>query len=336
MINESIEKLCHQLGLGCIHHPPRSMFGGLLHDMYKIDTAKGTYAVKALNPKIMTREGVIENYIFSEAAARIAQQNHLPVVPAIGTDSDSCLHFVDGRYFMLFEWVDASSITPAEVTAYHCEVIGRMLAQLHSIDFSALSEYNTQKPSYTETNWERYMTDENSSTLELTKAKGLIFASERRVRMAAREVLADLVISHRDMDCKNVLWDKTDQPYLIDWEAAGYINPLQELIDVAMAWSGGETQAFSRQHFEIVVESYVKHGGSIIGDISAVLSYGFKGKLDWLEYNVKRSLGIESSTPEEQALGNEEVLKTVHAIKCYDLLIPDCTEMLNAYKTAEV
>jgi thiamine kinase-like enzyme len=52
------------------------------------------------------------------------------------------------------------------------------------------------------------------------------------------------------MDYKNVLWDKKDRSFLIDWEAAGYINPLQELIDVAMAWSGGETDNFNCRHFE--------------------------------------------------------------------------------------
>jgi hypothetical protein len=67
-----------------------------------------------------------------------------------------------------------------------------------------------------------------------------------------------------------------------------------------------------------------------------VLNYGFKGKLDWLEYNVKRSLGIESSTIEEQALGASEVLKTIDAIQQYDRFIPTCAEMLYAYKTAEV
>lgn len=43
------------------------------------------------------------------------------------------------------------------------------------------------------------------------------------------------VISHRDLDPKNVMWDGMN-PYLIDWEAAGPVNPYQEFLEVALYW----------------------------------------------------------------------------------------------------
>ena len=44
------------------------------------------------------------------------------------------------------------------------------------------------------------------------------------------------VISHRDLDPKNVMWNY-NKPVLIDWESAGYINPMQDLIETAIYWS---------------------------------------------------------------------------------------------------
>ena len=52
-----------------------------------------------------------------------------------------------------------------------------------------------------------------------------------------QEVLSqNLVISHRDLDPKNVLWHG-EEALVIDWEAAGYVNPYQELLEVINYWA---------------------------------------------------------------------------------------------------
>ena len=61
---------------------------------------------------------------------------------------------------------------------------------------------------------------------------------------------------------------------VIDWEAAGFVNPLQELVEVGLAWAGIETDKFNLENFKSVIESYVESGGIIEGDVSAVLSFG--------------------------------------------------------------
>lgn len=331
MIKEKLEILCHKLDFGCIRNQPQKVLGGLLHEMVKIETTKGLYAVKVLNPSIMKRKDVIRNYIFSEKVAKIAYLYDIPVVPALG--SDSCLHFIDGSYFMVFEWVEAKSLTPAQVTPYHCEEIGKILARIHKINFSSIEEKNMGMTAFDGFPWDDYFGFKNMSSIALLKVKERIYHWEKEVKLVSDDVFSNQIISHRDMDCKNVLWDKKNRPIIIDWEAAGFINPLQELIDVAIAWSDGETEDFKLQHFIKVVESYIANGGSIIDDIFAVLSYGYKGKLEWLEYNVKRSLGIESNCIDEQELGTKEVIKTINALINYENLIPICVDILNNYKT---
>jgi thiamine kinase-like enzyme len=47
---------------------------------------------------------------------------------------------------------------------------------------------------------------------------------------SAKQLASDMVISHWDLDSKNTMWDQ-DNPIIIDWELAGYTNPMQELTE---------------------------------------------------------------------------------------------------------
>ena len=60
--------------------------GGLMHKMYKVQTDKGTYAVKCLNPEIMKRPEAFENYTKAEALEDILEENDIPIVPALSFD----------------------------------------------------------------------------------------------------------------------------------------------------------------------------------------------------------------------------------------------------------
>ena len=60
-----------------------------------------------------------------------------------------------------------------------------------------------------------------------------------------------------------------------------------------------------------------------------VLDNGYLGKLNWLEYNLKRALRIECSDEEEQKLGVIQVIETIKELKQYDQTIPKLLHWLN-------
>ena len=153
MLKESIEKLCNKLELGNLKNQPVRIFGGLLHKMYKVETEIGEYAVKLLNPNIMKRETAMKNYIFSEKVSHIASESGIPAIPAIG--DKEFIHYIDGSYYMVFKWVKAKSILPEKVSQENCIKIGKILAQLHNIDFSNIYE-KVDIPSEIETDWKKY------------------------------------------------------------------------------------------------------------------------------------------------------------------------------------
>ena len=45
------------------------------------------------------------------------------------------------------------------------------------------------------------------------------------------------LVSHRDMDVKNIIWVDDKTPQIIDWEAAGLTNPTVDLIGTWL-WNG--------------------------------------------------------------------------------------------------
>ncbi|MEK5451082.1 hypothetical protein [Paenibacillus sp. FSL R7-0331] len=55
---------------------------------------------------------------------------------------------------------------------------------------------------------------------------------------------------------------------------------------------------------------------------------GVTGKLDWLEYSVKRSLGVECTDEAEQQLGADQVIGTIESLNDYAAFIPVCMEWL--------
>lgn len=59
-------QLGREWGLGSIVCPPAPLTGGLMHRMYSLFTEKGKFAVKLLNPHVMQRKGVMENYRTAE------------------------------------------------------------------------------------------------------------------------------------------------------------------------------------------------------------------------------------------------------------------------------
>ena len=76
------EALCAAIGLGNVVSEPEALLGGLMHRMYAVHTSRGKYVVKALNPKVMLRPGVIQNIINSEKIAERSAICGIPALPA--------------------------------------------------------------------------------------------------------------------------------------------------------------------------------------------------------------------------------------------------------------
>ncbi|MBM7565219.1 phosphotransferase [Paenibacillus sacheonensis] len=311
-------RLCANLQLGALVRTPHAVTGGLLHRMYALETTAGKFAVKALNPHIMTRPEAMRNFLRSEEIAAIAART-VPALPAKRFNGTSVQH-ADGRYYLVFDWVEGRSLKPSEITVDHCETIGGLLADIHWTDFS-LAEREAAGPNQAKTtDWRAYLQQGQAQRAPWADAVqasvNALYDWEAQANHAARLLAADTVISHLDLDAKNVLWNQ-DGPILIDWEASGSVNPMQNLSDTAVYWSEDGTGDLDKDKFSAFVRAYSRRSGPLQADWQAVVAHGCLGMLGWLAYSLKRSLRIECTDDEEQQLGTEQATATLHALRRY-------------------
>jgi thiamine kinase-like enzyme len=113
------------------------------------------------------------------------------------------------------------------------------------------------------------------------------------------------VISHGDLDHKNILWCEADEPLLIDWESARRLNPTYELLLEALDW-GGITANFDARPFTTILQAYVDAGGRIVEDMIPAASDAIQGAwVNWLLYNVGRAVGLKDT--HQRAIGSSQV-----------------------------
>ena len=123
-------------------------------------------------------------------------------------------------------------------------------------------------------------------------------------------------ICHNDLDSKNVLWINDDYK-IIDLECLGYSNPYLELYELALCWSGYEECSINFELFNEFFKSYFSNSKLDDNINWEDIYYANNGRLEWLEFNIKRSLMIECSTKEEQEIGIKEVKKTIEHVVYY-------------------
>ena len=319
MKNKNIEKLVIKTNTGTCIKEINKVSGGLSHRMYKVSTDKGIYAIKELNSGVMKRTEAFSNFIFSEKVAEIVKHNKITAIGAMKVNND-IITKIDDSYYMIFEWLDGRILNADEITEKHCEIIGEILAKIHNIDFTEIEDEKRKNIDLEYFEWNKYCNlaeKHNKVYTNLLKENiDLLYKLNEKSIKALEYANENLIISHTDLDRKNVMWQEY-KPFIIDWEASGYINPTIELIQVAWYWSGGDVENIDYNKFRILIKSYKKYYKSNIDKNAEDLVYAdIYGGLEWLNYNLKRSLCIENNYEQDEIeLAENEVIQSINEIK---------------------
>lgn len=327
MVEKLLKKLCSEYNLGELTQSPTRLTGGFTHKMYSLFTTKGKYAVKLLNPFIMKRETAMSNYRAAERFERALEQTDIPILPALTFDEKK-MQCMDGQYFYLYEWYDGKALKNEEITEFHCEKIGGILAKIHGLklqngtgtDVGAGGDNREEKYEREELHidWDGYMEKLTEKNQELSallrKNRELLYESQDKGNEAIKKLPATVAVCHNDMDSKNVLWNG-EECRIIDLECLSYSSPIMELYELALCWSGYEVCNIDFHLFRSFIEAYEKAGGTLTTDWETVY-YSNNGRLEWLEYNIKRALGMECSE-EEIEMGIEQVKETIAHVIYY-------------------
>jgi Ser/Thr protein kinase RdoA (MazF antagonist) len=309
MNTAQIARLCAVCSLGEPMGELQSVAGGLLHRMWRLDTTRGSFAIKQLNPAIMRRPYMHETYRLSEQIAATMVAHSVPAVAALVCSGDP-VQEIDDIALLVYPWIAGEVLAAPSVEPERGKQVGAVLGQMHAL--------NLQFPALRLSEWGSFHDDDWDLLTVQAYDQGIAWA--RHVRIAMPQLIAwsrlyeqvgarlsqEMVVSHRDIDQKNVIWRDEHTPLLVDWEGVGLVNPTMELASVALDWSGLAIEAVREDTFSALVEGYVAAGGVVrAAGIDAL--HGVMGIwLGWLLFNMQRSLGEASSGEDERQVGIRE------------------------------
>ncbi len=314
-MKNKIKSLFLKYKLGNVEADILTVSGGLMHKMYKVQAGSGTYAVKVLNPEIMKRPDAAKNYERAEKFEELLETAGLPLVTALTFDSIKMLE-LDGDFFYIFKWQEGSITNWKEITKDQCFMAGELLGRIHKID---AQNVEARAPQECNINFEAYIKTarKNGSTATLASILPdnllLLKNAQTRLNQARKKLPAMKAITDDDMDPKNVMWYK-GQPYIIDLECLDYANPLSSCLNLALQWSGTVSGDFKKEKLAAFYQGYLAAYDNGFRSYDELFGIAFSW-LEWLEYNIRRALGLEASSEQEIKLGQEEVINTIARIK---------------------
>lgn len=308
---KKMEKLIRKFDLGSKIIKVTQIHGGLSNRMYRVETDQAEYAIKKLNKTLMQDQAEIERIVFAEKVAKITEENGVSVERALEFEN-KIIHKIDEDYYMIFKWNHGRHFKPEDVTDEICNTIGELLAKIHNLDFSKIEAEKSKEMQIRTIDWNslaKLAKEQNKYYYkDLVENIEILYEINKKTNEALEYAKNNLIISHRDLIKKNILWNN-NIPTVIDWESSGYVNPTVELVQVCWNWANGDVGKFEFEKFRIIVNSYLQNVKNYKKeDMKKLIYANLWEAIEWLEYNLKRSLCIESTyRKEEIELAEEQI-----------------------------
>jgi thiamine kinase-like enzyme len=327
MIDDALAEIARLFDLGKLVQDPVKVPGGLSNQMWRIDTDRSSYAVKELSSALNLKEEALRNrYDRTETIAHGFAQRGIPAVGALRRQG-RYLILIDGTGFLVYPWIDGCVLPEGTVSEFHALQISGILAKLHGINLE-VPEFEVIPLAQTPHDFSSLIRQaerwECSVTRRLQDFESELVVMDRSCRKTLQSLNPNCVVSHADLDPKNVLWTADETPILIDWESAQKLNPTYEIINVSLDWSGILTDDFDHSLFIKMLKAYGQEGGQLdTGFIEPAFQTVVRNWLDWLVSQIHQTSQLHSA--EEKVFRINQVDQTLSTLLKLNHLIPELT-----------
>ena len=304
-----LHQLCEQLQLGTPGSALGKVAGGFHHRMWQLETDQGRFAIKQLADDLdMQDRATVGRINATEITAQEFSERGIPALYSLAIGRQH-LQLIDGAGYLVYPWTSARACTKNGIEKRHSLEVAALLARMHRSDICVPELQDVPSWPLTAervTDLVKLARQRNVRESQLLEARLDDLLETVAMQAAALPVLQqDQVISHGDLDHKNVLWDDSGAPLIIDWESARRLNPTYELLLEALDW-GGITANFETQPFVTFIEAYIDAGGKIVAaEIPAVADAIQATWVEWLLFNVGRAVGLHDA--HQRAVGLQQV-----------------------------
>lgn len=278
--------------------PLTRVHGGFANRMYRLDTDRGSFAVKELNRR--SDHHVDDVFRFERAAFAAG----IPMPEPISADPHTLIH----------RWVDGQKVPEAPVSAAYGFEVGEILARIHRLDVE-WDHGPTEGPAPRD--WldlaERAAATGQPWAGELSARAGTFLEIAHFVDTCERP--GPVVLTHQDIQPWNLL-ARAGRPVVLDWELSGLLDLSGELGSTALSLAKGPGfDTVEPAIFRSVLDGYVAGGGTLPPPGPSWFAFMISGWLGFTRWNILRCLaGIEAVTGPELALSHESVRNGVHGL----------------------
>ncbi|MET0416888.1 MAG: phosphotransferase [Actinoplanes sp.] len=287
--------------LGVARRPMVRVHGGFANRMYRLDTDRGSFAVKELN-LLDRRSDYWAEDVFGFERAAFAAGIPMPE-PILATD-----------HMLVHRWVEGEKVPEAPVSAAYAFEIGEILARIHGLDV-AWRHGSIEEP--TSRDWRELA--------ERATVTGQPWAEELSLQVDTFLAIADfvdscerpgpVVLTHRDIQPWNLL-SREGRPVVLDWELSGMLDLSGELGSTALGLAKGPGFDDIRPAiFRSVLDGYVAEGGVLPPPGPSWFVFMIGGWLGHTRWNILRCLAdVEAGTGPDLALSHESVRNGVRGL----------------------
>ena len=292
--------------------PLTRVHGGFANRMYRLDTDRGSFAVKELNRR--SDHHVDDVFRFERAAFAAG----VPMPEPISADPHTLIH----------RWVDGQKVPEAPVSAAYGFEVGEILARIHRLDVE-WDHGPTEGPAPRD--WpdlaERAAATGQPWAGELSARAGTFLEIAHFVDTCERP--GPVVLTHRDIQPWNLL-ARAGRPVVLDWELSGLLDLSGELGSTALSLAKGPGfDTVEPAIFRSVLDGYVAGGGTLPPPGPSWFAFMISGWLGFTRWNILRCLaGIEAVTGPELALSHESVRNGVHGLPDLFARLPQLEALL--------
>ncbi|GAA1404134.1 aminoglycoside phosphotransferase family protein [Catellatospora coxensis] len=283
--------------------------------MYRLDTDRGSFAVKGLNLADRRWTYHVEDVFRFERAAFAAG---IPMPEPVSADHDTLVH----------RWVEGETVPEEPVSTAYAFEIGEILARIHRLDV-AWTDLSTEEP--TARDWPELATRAVATGQpwadELAAQVDTLLAIAQFVGTCERP--GPVVLTHKDIQPWNLL-SREGRPVVLDWELSGMLDLSGELGSTALSLAKGRGfDGIEPAVFRAVLDGYVAGGGVLPPWGPSWFVYMVGGWLGHVRWNLLRCLaGVEASTGPELALSHQSVRDGVRGLPDLFGRLPELESLL--------
>ena len=234
MDDTTLSAVCELFDLGAPIGAPTAVSGGLTNRLWRVTTTNGVFAVKQMNRDPDRADYVAwfdRAFTLEQAAFRagIPIPRPVPVASTGGCLGELQLADTGAITVRVHEWIEGEPLSNGEI--YPAEVAARVaviLANIHALGLTADVDATEALRVFGSEHWlalaERAHADAAGWAPELRLLLPVLDELEAYVK-AAHGDPTPLLLSHRDSDKKNFMRTPAGELILVDWDAAGPVNP---------------------------------------------------------------------------------------------------------------